>query len=286
MLGKVIRYEFKSTARLFLLMYAALIVVAAINMIIIPWDGDAASGNAGLDIARNMVSGIMVALYVVLAIATAVITMVIIVMRFYKMLGDEGYLWFTLPVTVNQHILAKLITAVVWCITSTVAIILSLLVLFARLYYLDEIAEVWHQITSTEINVAVWIVLFIVLLLASALSGILMFYAAISVGPHITRSRLGGSVIAYVIAYIATQIIATVATLIGFSAIGNMSFDELAALDGTTPDAASAAYSAMFSTIDQIGLLTFWMSVIIAVILGAAGYIVTNRMLTKKLNLA
>lgn len=43
-----------------------------------------------------------------------VVTAVILIQRFYKnLLGSEGYLMFTLPVTVSQHLFSKTIIAVV-----------------------------------------------------------------------------------------------------------------------------------------------------------------------------
>ncbi|MDR0817682.1 MAG: hypothetical protein LBN35_03490 [Clostridiales Family XIII bacterium] len=289
MLGKIIRYEFKSTARLFLLMYAALIVMAAINMLIIPWNEDvtAVSANPVLDATRGIFNGLFIVMYILLAVATAVVTTVIIVIRFYRLLGDQGYLWFTLPVTTNQHILAKLIAGIVWSVASFVAIVLSLLVLFARLNYFDAIADVWQRVTAIGFNLPGWIAVMLLSMLVGAVSNILVFYASISLGPHITKSRLGGSVIAYIIAYVIMQIVATVASLITFSAASRVDY-ELEAMESMPPDAqVSDAFTAGFiETLDQVGAVSFGIGLATSVIFAVAGYIITHRMLTKKLNLA
>ena len=53
-------------------------------------------------------------LYMGVMMAAFVVTAVILIQRFYKnLLGSEGYLMFTLPVTVTQHLLSKTIIAVV-----------------------------------------------------------------------------------------------------------------------------------------------------------------------------
>jgi hypothetical protein len=288
MLGKVIRYEFKSTARLFLLMYAALIVMAAINMIVMPWDGGTASANYGLETAKSVVTGITLMLYITLAIATAVVTLVIIVVRFYRLLGDQGYLWFTLPVTTNQHILAKLIAAVVWCVASFLAIVISILVLFARLHYFAELKEFWIQITSTGLNVGAWIVMILIALLISTISSVLLFYVSVAIGPHITKSRLGGSVIAYIIAYIATQIIGTIAIFVGYGFIGGLGYNQLASFDKADPSAMADAVlgSGVIHYMNQIGWITFGIVIVTTVLYAVVSYIITHRMLTKKLNLA
>lgn len=54
-------------------------------------------------------------------IATAVATVVLRLRRFYfNMLKDEGYLTFTLPATVGQHIASKMIVCITWVIATVV----------------------------------------------------------------------------------------------------------------------------------------------------------------------
>ena len=109
MLGKLMKYEFRATAIYFLPIYAMLILVSglryAVSLITEKFSGSyPVFSTFGLSAA-----------YFLLAFGLAVTTFVVIIIRFYKnLLGAEGYLMFTLPVSISQNILAKLIPAVVW----------------------------------------------------------------------------------------------------------------------------------------------------------------------------
>ena len=88
MLGKLIKYEFNANSRTFLPMYIALILVAAVNRVLRVTMSEA-----------NLAFGISIMLLVGLFMALGIITLVVIIQRFNKnLLGDEGYLMFTLPV--------------------------------------------------------------------------------------------------------------------------------------------------------------------------------------------
>lgn len=122
MLGKLLKYEFRATARVFLPIYLAMIILAGLMCLVLALPHD----NMGLTFFRTIISIV----YVMGAIGLAVTTVVVLVSRFYKnLLGQEGYLMFTLPVTAGQNILAKLLPALCWSIGS---IFLCLLVIFLQ----------------------------------------------------------------------------------------------------------------------------------------------------------
>ena len=74
-----------------------------------------------------MLPAISSMLYMGVMMAAFVVTAVILIQRFYKnLLGSEGYLMFTLPVTVTQHLLSKTIIAVVMIALSGIAAFLSI----------------------------------------------------------------------------------------------------------------------------------------------------------------
>ena len=95
MLGKLLKYEFRATARLFLPIYAAIAILAGLMLLLRALPDDA----TGVSFLTFMVG----LLYVVAAFGLFVTTVVVLVSRFYKnLLGAEGYLMFTLPVTTGQ----------------------------------------------------------------------------------------------------------------------------------------------------------------------------------------
>ena len=91
MLKKLTKHELYATGRIFLPIYAIMLLLSLINRVLFGID----------NISRplNTLRGFMVAAYVISIIATLVVTFVIMILRFYRnLMSDEGYLMFTLPV--------------------------------------------------------------------------------------------------------------------------------------------------------------------------------------------
>lgn len=108
MLGKLIKFEFRSTARYFVPIYLAMVIVAGLAALV-----------GALWERQSLFWFLSAAIYAMLAMALVVITVVAIISRFYKnLLGQEGYLMFTLPVSTDSNILAKLITSIAWTLGS------------------------------------------------------------------------------------------------------------------------------------------------------------------------
>ena len=101
MLGKLLKYEIKATARWFLPIYIIIFLFAFINRLINPFQkvGDTYTATVeGLNFL-NFMRGISIFVYFALIVAVIAMTFIIIIQRFYKnLLGDEGYIMFTLPV--------------------------------------------------------------------------------------------------------------------------------------------------------------------------------------------
>ena len=209
MLGKLLKYEFKSTARIFLPFYIALFGVAVILKLFM-----ALETTLEIMILPQVLFGI---LYVALMIAVFSLAYVISCMRFYKnLLGDEGYLMHTLPVKPYLHIWTKLITGVVWLTASICAGLLSVLILALRSGLFSDIAETLDQmfaalgIIINKPSVTATIVAFTALFVVSIINGFMMFYASMSVGQLVRGHRIIGAIASYFAFNILTQIISTV----------------------------------------------------------------------------
>ena len=97
---KLLKYEWKACARTCLPLYGVLILMSLISRIlyVIP-------KNTSLYFMLPAISSM---LYMGVMMAAFVVTAVILIQRFYKnLLGSEGYLMFTLPVTVSQTCSAR-----------------------------------------------------------------------------------------------------------------------------------------------------------------------------------
>jgi hypothetical protein len=122
MLGKLLKYEWKATARYFVFLYAAVLGMALLNKFF--WFIESEN------VVLNVLRGIITAVFVLLIIASFVFSFVIIIYRFYKnLLSDEGYLSFTLPVSVSKHIISKMLIGALWSFLTVIVLILALLIL-------------------------------------------------------------------------------------------------------------------------------------------------------------
>lgn len=121
MLSKLLKYEFKATCRIYGGLYLAILAVAALLGAFFRFPA----------LVSDFPFAVVTIVYLMLCVAIAVITALTIIQRFTRnLLGREGYLMHTLPVTPAQLILSKLISSMVWLLCSILVIALSLGVFF------------------------------------------------------------------------------------------------------------------------------------------------------------
>ena len=198
MLGKLFKYEFGATGRVFLPMYAALLVMSVIARVFYSLDLDA-------DIATALISMFMVMLFT----AVWVVTLVIMIRRFYgNLLGREGYLMHVLPVDPWEHVLAKAVTSGVWLIAGTVVSTAAFLIMLFGLPALWDIgvremlADVskgieWLREEGLLGQTIILTVQLVLLAVVSAFEFILSVYAAMCIGQLVNTHRIWVSIGAY-----------------------------------------------------------------------------------------
>ena len=147
MLRKLLKYEFRATARTYGGLYLTLLAVSVLfGASIRGWNdtnGDAYSTAVGL----------LSLAYTAVLIATAVVTIMTIVRRFSgNLLGREGYLMHTLPVTEARLAASKLISSTVWSVCSIFAAALSfcllMIPLLTDLHLLDQLPWMMSQLRA------------------------------------------------------------------------------------------------------------------------------------------
>ena len=213
MLGKLMKYDLRSGIRTFALIWIGLAALAAINGLTlrITFDGDIQS-----KLARFIVTVLPMVLLVALYVAMGIFMLVFIINRFYKgLLGDEGYLMFTLPVSVSEHIGSKLLTSMIFQIGSFAVAVLSGGLLLAVLApaNLREITAAVQDMTDYLAGYPLpagtgWLIAeFAVYMLIGAAVTILQIYTAISIGHLAKKNRGWFALLAYVGISIAFSII-------------------------------------------------------------------------------
>lgn len=185
MLKQLLKYEFKATKSLYFGLYLALALLSVVLGVSFRQE------NAWADNTNfGRLEVILMVLYLSVLFAIAVLCFVSTVQRFYKnLLGREGYLMHTLPVTETQLILSKLITSMVWVLCSGLVGIVCITVMVSIGGVIDPETfgmvdwESWKQLWGMlygELGARFWLVTFwtILINLARLADLILCVYAA------------------------------------------------------------------------------------------------------------
>lgn len=200
MLKQLLKYEFKATGRTYGGLYLALVALAVLS-------GFSLRSSSG----DNFASLLLFA-YMVVAVAVAVVSVMTIVTRFTRnLLGREGYLMHTLPVSSVQLILSKLISSMVWVLCSILAVLLSFGVfsLFGSLNS-STFSDLMHSLASYGPEITQLLgtvvkgygfamVLLVLEWLASLACAILCLYTACMIGHQFKRHIVLAGIAAFVV---------------------------------------------------------------------------------------
>jgi len=256
MLGKLMKYEFISMGRIFLPIYGALIAVTIISRLLMLLPNTYTPA-----VISTITASFLIA-------ATSVITLILVLQRFYKnLLTNEGYLMMTLPVKPDLLIFSKLLVATIFTIATFLVSTLAILILadysfIAGFEFLTFPADFHAILVTIEVFILLILIIF---------ASILLLYTCMALSLLVNKRRILFSFGMYVAITTVLQIIAsTVVASFVISRIGG----ESAAL-------RTLAGMSTFATSQAI-LLT-----LIALALGlcATFYLTTRYMLKWKLNL-
>lgn len=208
MLGKLIKHEFRATGRLMAPLFGALLLLAVFSRVT----------NQILQQVPNptrvlyIVSVLLAIVYVLAGLGVMVFSTVLMIKRFHQnFLTDEGYLMFTLPVSVHSLLWSKLITAALFFLFTFAAELLALAIVIwqggvsAELYnnFISGLRELGSYYTGNGIAIALetFAMLFVSLLVTC-----LLFYAPMSIGYSFANHKGLLSVVFYFVIQAVQQI--------------------------------------------------------------------------------
>ena len=139
MLGKLIKYDLKNAARIFLLVHGIYLFICIILRLLVmnPLDFSAPS--------RLLITPLtlIVVLFIFLLTAMTLTTSLLIALRFYRNLfSKEGYLSWTLPAAPSTHLLAKFLSGYLIAAADIIIIAAGILVLVTG----SNVADAYRQI--------------------------------------------------------------------------------------------------------------------------------------------
>lgn len=221
-------------------------------------------------------------LFIFAALASIIASVVLGIQRFYKLLGDQGYLMFSLPMPAWKHIGARLLCA---CLTTTLAVavfavcgaVLSFssiqsgsLITVANFQFLafDDLADLlWNGYA-----LLIWL-----LYLATAY---LFLYLCMAIGAQWPQHRLAASILTYFLLIFVLQVLMMIAVIfVAVGAYSTVQNGDIALISGALTSEQTAAAHGLLGGLLTVPILLF----------GAADAILwvsTHYFITRKLNLA
>lgn len=214
MLGKLLKYELKSTSRRLGVIYLIILVLSLVigisgrslfsGMFTTTFNFDDVMVFNGIPFVIILIT------YFIFVVALAVITLVVIVERFYKnMLMREGYLMHTLPVPTWMLVASKTISALIWDVLGGAVIILSLVIIAVSGGVWKTIMTELSYLCANEyfaergINLVVWLAA----LLIGSVRIILTFYVSMAIGGVAKKHKKSFSILVFICIMIVMQVI-------------------------------------------------------------------------------
>ena len=265
MLGKLIKYDLKNAARIFLLVHGIYLFICIILRLLVmnPLDFSAPS--------RLLITPLtlIVVLFIFLLTAMTLTTSLLIALRFYRNLfSKEGYLSWTLPAAPSTHLLAKFLSGYLIAAADIIIIAAGILVLVTG----SNVADAYRQIAPDMEKVlgitlgsyALKLFLFTVIF---TFTSIVQIYFCIALGQLFQEHRVLLAIAFYFLAGFGVQILTTSLLLI---------------TGLIRPQMFADSYSFNIGRYtDILYLITGILSIILAVI----EYMVTNYIMKRKINL-
>ena len=211
----------RSTSRVILFIYGAIMIVAAIIGITLRvevnlgnMDMDSLSFAPGAFGATEIILSVLIILYGLLLFVMAIMTVIMIIMRFNSnLLREEGYLMHTLPVPTWALVLSKLIVAVIWMVIAAVVAVASGLIIglgsgmvgyILRQEGLIEVLKGFFRMFDASV---------VQLIVATAIFTVMMilhFYFSLAVGNIANRNKILLAVGVFIAARIVISIVSTI----------------------------------------------------------------------------
>ena len=269
MLGKLLKYETAAVGRILLPAYLALLLLSGVVLL---------TSQIHVSDVPGMIAIIT---FLVLLAVTFVLTFALMVQRFYKnLLGSEGYLMMTLPVSIDHLLWSKLLVSLLYLVLSFLVTGVSCVIMIAPQISANTVSQLGALIHmlfdpsrygfTFHIPPVVYLLEALLLVVIQTLSGFLHFYLAISIGQLVDRHRGLLSVAAYIGIGTALQIL----TVPFASASGSL----------IHLTAVQEFFSAL--PLDLQIQLALSAGLLFQLVLGAVFYVATRMILRRHLNLA
>ena len=229
-----------------------------------------------------IVCGFTGILFAFAALAGLIASVVLGMIRFYELLGDQGYLMFSLPMPAWKHIGARLLCA---CLTTTLAVavfvVCGAVLSFSSIQAGALVTAANFQFLAFD-NLAdlLWSGYALLIWLLCLATIYLFLYLCMAIGAQWPQHRLAASIFTYFILTFVLQVLMMIAVIfVAVGAYSTVQSGDVALISGALTSEQTAAAHGLLGGLLSVPVLLF----------GAADailWVTTHYFITRKLNLA
>jgi hypothetical protein len=282
MLGKVMKYEFRASGRLLWPLFGLSIAVSGLMrllLLVAPYIWSPLA---------SAIEGVATLLGVLLPIAVFALAFIYVAARFYQStVTDEAYLTFTLPVSANTHICARLIVSIVYTLMAGVVTFICAFIML--LPYSVQAIDMLFSFSQAYVTTGTWLAalgLFLAFVLVALINSFLHLYASMGIGAQFGRNK----VIAGVVTYFALSAVSGIVTLAlialpMFSVFQNEDAFVQFIGNGMITSTSGGFIQAVADQVLRVGGIALAIFGSISLIVSVLFYVITWYTYSKKLNL-
>lgn len=218
MLGKVLKYDLRTTGQHVIPAYLIFIAISIINKICLEISYLTGFESTSL----RLTQGLTFMLYGLTIFVINIITTVFVVMYFYKtMAGEQGYLTHTLPAQTEVLIISKIICSLIWQLVVT--ILISSSIFFMVFGHIEELSTflrgtfgfMWQNLlNSFDFDINIYSILLATASVVNAVMSPVTFLACIALGNLSNKHKVMSAVLSYVGLYIVLKIFRLIINII------------------------------------------------------------------------
>lgn len=271
MMNKLLRYECMAVGRILVPIWAGTAVFSLLTALMTRLN-DAFANTVGIPVTSVLESFFQI-VTALLIFATMAACVVLGIQRFYKLLGEQGYLMFSLPAAPWQHMAAKLLCA---CGSTIASLLISMgCVWMANSDGEAEAAQTFSDVFS--LSNAMGTVFLVVLIVLSMISAYLYLYLCMAIGSRWPHQRMMASIATYFVLGFVIQMVSIILFVAGAVIITNL------------PQSVLDGWTRFFLEISRYTTAVTWGVALLVLLLFTAAdailWAVTHHLISKHLNL-
>lgn len=265
MLGKLVKYDLKAAAKIFILIHAVYMIICFAARFLYMDKLNFTEPTEPLIFSLIL----FISLMTLLVSALSIVTCLQVAFRFYRNLfSKEGYLSWTLPASGPQHLWAKIISGYILMAADLIIIAIGILLLVTGSNVTTAYGKVADEVTAElGLPLSTIVLILFAVCLVSCISSVIMIYFSVVIGQLFPSHRVLGAIAAYFITSFIIQIISVIFMLL----LGYFPGYNTALINGKD----------MMDYIFRLLALSF----ILMLVITAAQYIASHYIMKKKINL-